>query len=309
MSLSLNHNYYTSARFDNLKIEPSNRTKRCLQNHKLLLKIKENNLFILQEGREINEIWRPVIDLTINTVFEFMIKVSDPLFQTKTNIEYLAKKDFKFCLSLNNENNSVQNYVPEMLPFSKGEFVLDNLKSPKSKKIAIRNLLQETTHSFTVSAMSSLKIPLERIGQYDLTEDEKEIKKFIWNINDNDFDGFLLIKTSSVLNQKFDLVFQTRSIKWKYVVKAKYAPLEHDLSFHEEQDLVEFEKVESQIATNECFFISKEEVPLHDRYQYNFFILHNGEKIKSNIGCPSINKIERISDSNSDLVLVSYITI
>ena len=308
-SLSVKHNYYTSNNFEYLKIEPNQRTSRFLKNYKLLIKTRNSDIIVLQHGREKNGVWAPIIDIDKDEVLEFVCKVSDPLFQTKTKMEFVPVKDFKFCLLLDENNSNVEDYSPKMLPFVKGGFSLESRKNPKAKEMVLKHELLKSHETFLVNEMSSLVILPESLGTYKLSDDQGYSETFIWNRDDDNFDGFLLLKLNSKLNQKFKLSFQTRSIKWKYVVIPKYASLDSSVLFKEEQGLVEFEKEIIEKEVVEFHFISTEEIPLFDRYNYNFFIEQNGDKIKINIGSPSINKIERVLQKNNELVLVSYVTI
>lgn len=308
-SLSVNHNYHTINNSDYFNVKPNKRTIRFLKNYKLLFKTKNHEFIILQQGREENGLWRPIVNLEEDFVLEFFIKVSDPLFQTKTKMEYAPVKDFKFCLLLDKNKNNFGSYSPQMLPFVKGGIPLNNFKSNKTTRMLLKHELIETQESFSVDQMSNDVVLPEMLGTYSLSDDQGQSETFIWNEDDDNFDGFLLMNINSTLNQKFKLRFQNRSIQWKFVLISKYANLESSVMFMEEQGLIEFDKELSEIKSREYHFLSKEEVPLHDRYNYNFFVEQNGEKIKTNIGAPSLNKIERASEENNNLVLVSYITI
>jgi hypothetical protein len=308
-SLSVKHNYHTINNSDYFKVKPNKRTSRFLKNYKLLFKTKNHEFIILQQGREENGLWRPIINLDEDVVLEFVIKVSDPLFQTKTKMEYAPVKDFKFCLLLDKNKNDFENYSPQMLPFVKGGIPLNDFKSTKTTKMVFKHELLESQESFMVDKMSNIVVLPEMHGTYSLSDDQGQSETFIWNGDDDNFDGFLLMNINSTLNQKFKLRFQNRSIQWKFVLISKYATLESSVMFKEEQGLIEFDKELFEMESKEHHFLSKEEVPLHDRYNYNFFVEQNGEKIKTNIGAPSLNKIERVSKNNNNLVLVSYITI
>ena len=308
-SLSVKHNYHTINNSDYFKVKPNKRTSRFLKNYKLLFKTKNHEFIILQQGREENGLWRPIINLDEDVVLEFVIKVSDPLFQTKTKMEYAPVKDFKFCLLLDKNKSDFENYSPQMLPFVKGGIPLNDFKSNKTTKMVFKHELLESQESFMVDKMSNIVVLPELHGTYSLSDDQGQSQTFIWNVDDDNFDGFLLMNINSTLNQKFKLRFQNRSIQWKFVLIPKYASLESSVSFKEEQGLIEFDKELSEMESKEYHFLSKEDVPLHDRYNYNFFVEQNGEKIKTNIGAPSLSKIERVSKNNNNLVLVSYITI
>ena len=288
-SLEFHHDYYNSKVVPSLKFIPSASTASFLRNYKLLAKQVDSKMIILQEGKYYQDNWIPKIKVDQNFKLNFALKFNDELFQIKTNVEMHANKDFKFFINQSLENKSVKVEKLGILPFYSGEFPKDLVSQ---KKISKLYFFEKELKDFSEHQSLEMQPGIYKIEYFDQSQ-----FSFIWNYNDNNFDGFVTFDISQQLNQHYNILFSSREIFWEYILIPKYIDNVMECKIVDDLQNLEFEAVENEsLQTKDFSLKSTLPIKLMENYNFNLKLEKHGEKL-INLPFPSLKNITLEKDN------------
>ena len=309
MSLEVCHEYYSNKEFQNISIIPHSITGLFMKNHRVILKQKGNKIQLLQEGEIVDGKWSPTIAFEKPKVFLFQFKANDSLFQNKTEIEFHANKDKKFFINL---NKFIGSHEIDVLPFYKGPFLIDNTLSKNEHEFLIASKNSSIRMSINLNPGETKFLNLDTPDEYTLYKDSERCYDFIWSNHDKQYDGYFSLIISPGIKEELNVLFPSRSLRWKYIVTSNYTEINDQLILKEESDRILFNF--QDLTEKQAFFISREKIKLKDRYDYSFNLEMNNNLIMSNIGSPStlslnLNEVDvdKVEKNVDKIILVKYL--
>lgn len=224
LSLTLNHLYFSDKVFENFELIPDKKTKRLINDLRLLPKKQKNNwsLFFQTEGP-----FATTHELLINKEFFFTLNISDPFFYNITSDDYLHEKGkmFSFNSPLNleivPEKRKIVPEEREVLPIIFNYTIHEVVRPVNIKVIDYKG--KELINDVVIeSTVKEKKIDLTESGEniYNISEDtvpasnlllEKIYAKEV--INDDLFYGTVYFKVLSIdadpLANQYEINFET----------------------------------------------------------------------------------------------------
>jgi hypothetical protein len=292
-SLSIKHDYFSDKELKNVTFHPFEETINYFKNYRILFKVKNNNLFLLQEMDSLEN--SALIQSNISEIdknFFFGIKFNDKYFQSRSGFNYDLRKN-KLLFNLTSNDNLIVN----------SDCVIPIWNS---------NLFTEEIF-FTVKNNSDFLVYSSDLNDPNWFEN---LDTGLYKINGLSFfkcsncsglDAILILSINPFLLHR-EILIRSGFYKWRYNIQSKYNTYA-DLSIIDENGIYEFSKVENKSNNNISVFLSAQPIKLSEKSISSLSLYNKDINLKNHLPNPEIENARFLSTDKRELVLEAFLTI
>jgi hypothetical protein len=313
LSIKTKHHYYKDDSGGGFQLKPTSQTQTILQKMGMMGKLSDGQFHILYDVGKIERVEKYFTENTYLSL-QFLLYSHEPYFINITEIpsegvgkvlyftnkgeeKYLSQQDGVSAndfYTYRGESSSYQNNQKKSIELS--------LKNNKGEEIWKKTLAENEK-----SILSMQNFPF---GLYSLSENSKEIEKFVYLVKEFaqmplalveiDFQN-KLSKTllSKIRNQeifspwRFEIQFESRQTYWKYFIVPKYENSLEDLSIDTGKTKIDFKgPSNAQLPNGQAAYLfeSSQTLPIQQAGQYEFQLIQN----KDNKGKKNKRMVQRL---------------
>ncbi|MGB1204923.1 MAG: hypothetical protein ACPG5B_04705 [Chitinophagales bacterium] len=100
-TISFLHDYFADGKLKKMIIEPTIKTRKTLNQHRLIYKVSDNQLSVIAQSNDT----KPTIKFSDFFKLTFTLKITEPYFYNYTNVSFKNFRDTAFYFSNTNNNN------------------------------------------------------------------------------------------------------------------------------------------------------------------------------------------------------------
>ncbi len=330
------HEYYSDGKLvaNDLEFVPSKETEQIIRNYRMLLKLKDDRIEIIQEYDRDEGVEDPFIEVQEELKFSFIIKQKNKNFITYSDIPFLKmgseilyftnkkKKGIveKGGLSINKQVSEKDIYplLPKAMPL-----VLKKAGNKFDLSDFIDNKISNYIQKGNIDERDTFLLQ-QKNGKYTVAQSAKNKIEYVLNkVRTNSGNiGFLDIYINDSVKKmaakgdlySYSLVFKPRLTYWQYAVSEKYNSIKK-IKIIDDKGKVKFKEKEELVSENGVktkLFMSNEKLPIQKEQNYVFqLLLTNGSEGSGKLMFEKLPypKISNIGKLEKDYISKIYIYI
>jgi len=291
--VKISHLYYNHSNANGVELAPSSETEALMRRFRLLYRKTQSGGLVLCELWDNNSEQEPIIPITENLLFHFLVLQKVPVFLNYSGLSFFSKKEKQLCFTNIDKGEkqtllSIDKEVSESDLYTKTNNTFTYIPKPKTKTVVVNDMnnnvvFQHERKLTTDNSPIEITLPNNAFGMFSVKENKKEETKICtYNANNIEQIGFIKIQQNAVGSNYFlsenhktySLTFPVRKTIWKYVLLEKF----NSPKLMEVFDVNETIQWKSEMEGNNKVFVSASLLPLYEINPYNFqLVLKNGK--------------------------------